>query len=280
MEDVSMMSPEPSGRQKTTPSEQHGEIKGVIFDLGHTLMHLNGTWSQVFSQGAADLAAFLDSKGLGLDGQAFAQVLLALREEGYARAKESLREVTADETMRRAFARFGMPEPGRALLKSSIDSFFAYEEKLWLADPEAIPVLHELAGQGLRLGLFSNATDDPFIQQMVDGLGFRSWLDPALSSAGTGIRKPDPAAFAPILDAWQLPPVSVVMVGDTLDADIVGGQRAGMRSVWIRSREDARQEGKDGGISDGSEPVVPDATILRLGELPACLEMLQGRFED
>jgi FMN phosphatase YigB (HAD superfamily) len=49
--------------------------------------------------------------------------------------------------------------------------------------------------------MFSNATDDRFIQRQVDRLGFRAWLDPALSSAGTGFRKPDPASLKLILAA-------------------------------------------------------------------------------
>ena len=28
-------------------------IRGVIFDLGHTLMYLDSTWPQVFEQGAS-----------------------------------------------------------------------------------------------------------------------------------------------------------------------------------------------------------------------------------
>ena len=70
------------------------EIRGVIFDLGHTLMHLDSTWPEVAKQGAIDLAACVEAQSLGLDGWAFAQDLLASREKGYARAKETLREVT------------------------------------------------------------------------------------------------------------------------------------------------------------------------------------------
>jgi FMN phosphatase YigB (HAD superfamily) len=116
----------------------------------------------------------------------------------------------------------------------------------------------------------SNATHDPLIQRLVDRLGFRPWLDPALSSAATGIRKPDPAALSPVLEAWDLSPARVAMVGDTLDADILGAQRAGMRTVWLRSRKDARQE--ESAIPSASQAsTVPDATIEQLGELPDCL---------
>jgi HAD superfamily hydrolase (TIGR01549 family) len=251
-------------------------IEGIIFDLGHTLMELDSTWPEVFEHGVQDLAAFLARQGLDLDGEAFGRVLLDRRAEGFARARESLREVTAEGSMRSTFAHFGLPSPDQELLAGAIDAFFAFEKVHWIAYPEAISVLRELADRDLRLGMFSNATHDPFIQRLVDRFGFRPWLDPVLSSAGTGIRKPDPAAFAPILAKWGLPPQSVIMVGDTLDADILGAQRAGLHSVWLRSRDDARQEGDGYSLPGALASIVPDAVVERLGDLPACVEGLSA----
>lgn len=253
-------------------------LEGVIFDLGHTLMHLDGTWPQVFERGVVDLAAFISREQPGLDAEAFAQALLARRREGFARAGETMREVTAEASMRWTLARFGLSHPDRALVRGAIDAFFAHEDTRWVVDPEAVPVLRALSAQGLRLGMFSNATDDVFIQTLVDRLGFRPWLAPALSSANTGIRKPDPAAFAPILASWEVPAGSVVVVGDTLEADVLGAQRAGMRGVWLRSRADARQEDTDNVRGGQSGGVVPDAEIWNLANLPRCLERLVGGY--
>jgi putative hydrolase of the HAD superfamily len=250
------------------------KVKGVIFDLGHTLMYLDSTWPRVFERGAADLATFLQAQGLDMDAQAFGRTLLARRADGFAHAKQTRREVTAEESMRWTFSQFDLPDPGRALVRGALDAFFAAEEAHWVAYPEAYPVLRELAGRGLRLGLYSNATHDPLIQQLVDRLGLRPWLEPALSSAGTGIRKPDPAAFTPFLASWALSPGSVAVVGDTLEADILGAQQAGMRSVWFPSGQDARQDGASADQEAASLPAPPDATIEHLGELPACLSEL------
>jgi putative hydrolase of the HAD superfamily len=245
-------------------------IQGVIFDMGHTLMQLDGTWPEMFEQGARDLVRFLERQEPGLDAEALARTWLERRTEGYARAQATMREVTAEETMRWSLAQYGLTDPDPELLAGAIDAFFAHEEARWFADSEAIPVLRTLSDRGLRLGMLSNATHEPLIQRLVDRLGLGPYLDPALSSASTGIRKPDPAAFTTHLDAWALSPASVVMVGDTLEADIQGAQHSGMRTVWLRSREDARQEGA--AVSPRSKsPAVPDATIERLGELPACL---------
>ena len=249
-------------------------IRGVIFDLGHTLMTLDSTWPEIFEQGVIDLVAFIHERVPDLDGEAFAQALLDRRAEGFAQAKETLREVTAEASMRWTFARFGLPDADPALVFGAIDAFFAYEYDCWRPCPEALPVLRELAGQGLRLGLFSNATHDPFIQRLVDRFGFRPWLDPSLSSGGVGHRKPDPAAFAPILNAWHLPPEALVVVGDTLEADILAAQQAGMRSVWIRSREDARQEGDGYDRAVGMTHIEPDVTLASIADLPVSLALL------
>jgi putative hydrolase of the HAD superfamily len=247
-------------------------LRAAIFDLGHTLMGLDGTWPEMFERGAQDLVRFLAKRGPSIDADALARTWLERRRQAFARAQETMREVTAEDSMRWVLARFGLLEPDYALLFGAIDAFFAHEEACWYAYPEALPALRALSGRGLRLGMLSNATHDPLIQRLVDRLGFRPWLDPALSSAATGIRKPDPAAFTPILEAWDFPPASVVMVGDTLEADILGAQRAGMPAVWLRSREDARQEGASPPNSPAA--ATPDATIKQLGELPDCLAAL------
>jgi HAD superfamily hydrolase (TIGR01549 family) len=243
-------------------------LRGVIFDLGHTLMHLNGTWPQMFERGAAGLRAYVDD--LGLDGEAFARAWLSKRAQAFQAARTSLREVPADQTMQATFRQLGVPDPALDEVRGALDAFFAPEVASWAADPSAVRVLRTLAGRGLRLGMFSNATHDPLIQGLVDTLGFRFWLLPALSSASTLVRKPDPLAFQPILNAWRLPPSDVVVVGDRLDADILGAQRADMRGVWLRSRPDARQESD--AAAPPPEPVEPDAVIDRLSDLPAVLD--------
>jgi FMN phosphatase YigB (HAD superfamily) len=93
-------------------------------------------------------------------------------------------------------------------------------------------------------------------------------------SAATLARKPDPAAFCPFLDAWKLPPSEVVVVGDRLDADILGAQQAGMRGIWYRWRPDARQEDSDT-TAPSREAVEPNTMVDRLGDVVALLDRLQ-----
>jgi len=73
-------------------------IRGVIFDLGHTLMYLDGDWEEIEAQGVADMREFLAEQGLALDPATFGQAFLARRQEGYARAMKTRTEVLATGT--------------------------------------------------------------------------------------------------------------------------------------------------------------------------------------
>jgi FMN phosphatase YigB (HAD superfamily) len=70
-----------------------------------------------------------------------------------------------------------------------------------------------------------------------------------------------------LLDDWALPPGEVIMVGDTLNADVLGAHNVGMRGIWIdRGRTNPWSN------NEGSRQIVPDATIKQLAELPGLLD--------
>jgi HAD superfamily hydrolase (TIGR01662 family) len=153
------------------------------------------------------------------------------------------------------------------LIREAVAVFFSYEERLWRAYPDACATLQRLSEAGYLLGLVSNASDDGLIQRLVDRLDFRRWLRPVLSSAGVGIRKPNPKILQMVLSQWGLPPQQAVMVGDRLEFDILGARLAGMRSVLVSKGEDPDEAEQRGGIA-------PDAQIEHLSELPEIIATL------
>ena len=212
-------------------------IGGIIFDLGNTLMYLDGDWREIEARGVAEMSDFLVKQGLALDRVRFSEAFLVHRQKGFARASETRIEVLATDTLRATLAAFGYPNVDDKLIREALMHYFRLEEQSYIAYPDALDVLRQLDSMGYRLGMISNATDDPLIQRLVDRLGFRPWLKPALSSAGVGIRKPDPRIFHIVLDEWRLLPTQVVMVGDTPEADILGAQLAGLHSVLVNMHQ-------------------------------------------
>lgn len=240
-------------------------IRGIIFDLGSTLMYFDGDWEDVVNEGAANMAAFFTRKRVELDEAALAQAFIAERKAGREVAYRTNREVTCGESVKAALEKVGAPPVALALIPEAIRVYFEPEEAAWKAYRDAPATLKQLSQQGVQLSLLSNATDDPFVQRLVNRLGLRPWLSPVFSSAGLGLRKPLRAPFDLILSRWNLPPESVLMVGDTLDADILGAHNAGMHGVLITADEAPSND-------DHRETILPDATITTLGELPGVVE--------
>ena len=97
--------------------------------------------------------------------------------------------------------------------------------------------LHQVLGdlsRRCRLGLLTNGSSD-MQRRKIAHLGIGAILDPILISGETGHRKPAPAAFQQALQAWDLLPQHVCMVGDHAEFDIRGAQAVGMRTCWIGS---------------------------------------------
>ncbi|MCX7839119.1 MAG: HAD family hydrolase [Anaerolineae bacterium] len=213
-------------------------IHGVIFDLGWTLMYYNANPQETNPMAARKLADFLRAHHINV-GDDFPSVFQAAREARWKRADETHIEQLIDDALRDALAHYGYTESLDGLVPRAVRVFYAEHEARWLAYPDALDTLRALTARGLRVGLYSNADDDGLVRHCVERLGFAPYLDPVLSSAMPHrIRKPDPRALLMIATAWQLPPSTIVMVGDAPQYDVLGARRAGMRAIHI-ARDDA-----------------------------------------
>jgi HAD superfamily hydrolase (TIGR01549 family) len=242
-------------------------IKGIIFDLGNTLLRFTDDWPAVERRGATAMADwYLQKKHIQLDGPALTEAFLAERVAGFALARQTQTEVLAQDCLRRALQEINAPVVAGALVEAAIKVCFGPEEALWQPYPDTAATLKLLKKQDYRLGLYSNATDDALIQRLVNQSGLRPWLSPTFSSAGWGWRKPKTELFHIIAARWKLPTHEIVVVGDTLDADILGAQNAGMHSILMTMDENH--------TNADHRHIQPTATAASLSELPEIVEQL------
>jgi putative hydrolase of the HAD superfamily len=113
------------------------------------------------------------------------------------------------------------------------------------AYPDAIPALRGLRDRGQRLVAVSNW--DCSLPRVLERCGLGDLLDGAVSSAVAGVRKPDPAIFAPALELAGCAPEEALHVGDTPEEDVSGARAAGIRPLLID------RDGDGGDISSLSE---------------------------
>jgi FMN phosphatase YigB (HAD superfamily) len=242
-------------------------IHGIIFDIGNTLMYLDGDMRDTAQQGAAEMAHFLVSKGLTLDPEIVSAAFLSRREADFRQAALDGDEKPCAKSLQQVLAEMQVPEKFLRLIPEAVRISFRTEEERWTAFPASRSVLKQLHSN-YRIGILSNATDDGLIQRLVNRLEFRPWVAPVFTSAYLGARKPRPEPFLAVLEAWNLAPQEAVMVGDRLDADIVGGRDLGMRTVLITA-----DEPEDNDLLRHS--VIPDGVIADIEELPALLHSWQ-----
>jgi putative hydrolase of the HAD superfamily len=205
--------------------------KGVIFDLGNTLMFWDGKDKDIEAQSNAVLAKFLNANGIPV-GEDFIPLFRAARREGWKQAEETNLEHTVEEALTAALAQLGhLSQNG--LLAHAVEQFFKVGEVWQRLYPETLEALEELNRRGLRVGLISNADDDALVQRASIRLGIAPFLSPTVSSAGLRWRKPNPSIFKYVADLWNLPPHEIAMVGDAPKYDILGAHRAGMKGILI-----------------------------------------------
>lgn len=192
------------------------QIRGVIFDLFHTLTAPESKWSDLPSTAAV----------LGIDRRAWNDALTAGSRWRLVGAERDpyviVRTVahTIDPTI---------PDDRiRAATNLRIQRF---RRSLQQIPVENVDTLHHLRARGYRLGLISNA----------DVMEVAAWADSPLAGAfdvevfscAAGCVKPEPAIYRQCLESLGLDPRQCLFVGDGGSNELVGAKEIGLSTVFV-----------------------------------------------
>jgi HAD superfamily hydrolase (TIGR01549 family) len=101
--------------------------------------------------------------------------------------------------------------------------------------PEDLDALRRLRAEGWRAGIVTNGMTDNQLGK-IRRTGLDVLVDGWCISDEVGIRKPDPRIFDLAVQlCGAVPGQGGWMVGDDPEADVLGGQRAGLRTVLVGS---------------------------------------------
>jgi putative hydrolase of the HAD superfamily len=240
-------------------------IRLVIFDLGGTLFHEMGPWDDLFRLADQALWKVLQDAGVPIEARAAYGNSTNLFELYYALHRADLNEPTTGAVLDTLLQSRGY-RLGKDRLRAALRAMFAVTQANWQAEQDAIPTLDLLRSRGYRLAAISNASDDDNTQALIDKGGVRPYFEFIVSSAAFGKRKPHSDIFRAVLDHFRIPAAEAAMIGDDYEADIVGAQRVGMRSIWI-----TRRVAEPVPIRPEARPI---AVVSALGEIPPLLENL------
>ncbi len=241
-------------------------VQVILFDLGNTLVYFKGRWPAVFTRMGLALHQGLRHEGFLLDETDFPQAFRARMTAYYQQREIDYCEHTTAHVLRTLLADYGCDNVPDTAVQNALRAMYAVSQAHWLLEDDAHAALAALRQKGYRLGIVSNAADDEDVQELVDKTALRPYFDIVLSSAAHGMRKPAPDIFHAALAYWNANPRQAAMVGDTLNADILGANQLGLFSVWLTRRAD------NPGNRACAEEIKPAATIGTLAELGGLME--------
>ena len=231
-------------------------IRAVVFDWGGTLtpwhdVDLQAQWyaySQMYDPpNAASLARRLRD-----------------REEELWRTQRETQGRVSTGALESLFLAEGIDVNGARHLRA-LGSYLDFWAPHTYADPDAKELLTSLRRNGYLVGVLSNTMwprsyhQEVFARDDLDHL-----IDCAVYSSELSMAKPHASAFQVVLQALGVEPSETVFVGDRLWDDIVGAQKAGMRTIWVPHSTDAGREVPE---------AAPDATLQRLMDV---LDIVEG----
>ena len=126
---------------------------------------------------------------------------------------------------------------------------------------ETFQTLSELSGN-YQLLLLTNGSPDLQNTKLSITPELVPFFDQIVISGDVGRGKPDPVIFDHALSCMGVQKEEVIMVGDNLMTDILGANRAGIKSVWINRHQKVRTD------------VIPTYEIQHLSELFRILKEL------
>jgi 2-haloalkanoic acid dehalogenase type II len=108
-----------------------------------------------------------------------------------------------------------------------------------IAEGEAFPETHRAVAavrSRLPIALLSNADDDFLLPCLERN---RLSFPVLVSSEAARAYKPHAAIFRTLAEVLDMPPASILYVGDSRLADIAGAKNAGLQAAWINRKPDA-----------------------------------------
>lgn len=156
---------------------------------------------------------------------------------------------------------------------SMFDDLWRYHDRALASPrPAVLSALRDLSAEGYRFGLLSNAHEREIREWPRSPLA--EFIRQACFSCELGHVKPEPQAYAAILDRMGVRPEEAVFVGDGASEELEGARAAGIRwTVWMRGLYDVSRLSDD---RARSYQLHSDAEITDIGDLPRVLAALSG----
>lgn len=204
-------------------------IKGIIFDYGGTLDSRGVHWSEILWDGFCHAAVPIDKTSFR---SAYVEGERALARERIILPQDNFYDLLVKKvTLEISFLPLEAEADTRAEWIEQIATYC--DDAARTCINEARPILEELH-KCFPLMLVSNFYGN--IDEVLREYGIRNMFKGIIESSVVGIRKPNPTLFRLGVDALELPPQEVLVVGDSLRKDIEPAEQLGCQTLWLKGK--------------------------------------------
>jgi 2-haloalkanoic acid dehalogenase type II len=245
------------------------KITTIFFDLGYTLINFKGNVDRVLFSSYLALSDSLISSGYSHNRREYARQYQQIISRYYASRDIDNLEQPLELFVNRALSGFGYSPAPPEITTKAIAAMFKITEAHWSVEKDTHPTLARLKQDGYHLCIISNASNTDDLNNLIDQSGLRCYFDQIIISAEEKIRKPHPKIFEIALRKMKANPGESIMVGDTLIADVLGAQKAGMRAIWVTRRANRPENNRMKKI------ITPDFSTNRLKQLPEIINSIK-----
>ena len=207
--------------------------RAVLFDAGETLVHPYPSFPELLVQVLRAHGHETDAETVRAKLPVISDRFTQAAEGGelWSTSPERSREFW-DSIYRLLLEEMGLPfgdDLALALYRTFTDL------SNYRAFPEAVAVLEELRGRGLKLGVVSNFEE--WLERLLVSLDISRFFDVQVISGIEGYEKPDTRLFKLALERVGEEPATSVYVGDNPYFDIEPARSIGMFAVLIDRRD-------------------------------------------
>jgi len=234
-------------------------IRAVLFDMFDTLVMIEKQHA-FYSPAVKSMHTYLVEHGVDVCFSGFRDAYIRERDALYEAADPKMEEPHFNVRVQNTLYSLGFAKEAESnIVQGATDAFCREFMNYTRLDVQAPETLRQLSGK-YKLGLVSNFAIPECVQRLLAENGLGNLFDVIVVSGAVNTRKPSPEIFKHALRKLGVKASEAAFVGDTVDADVLGPKKLGMKTVYIERRPQ-----KD------LETTRPDQTIKNLSELPAVL---------
>ena len=238
-------------------------LKGAVFDLGETLIHITATWERVREARVRAIYETLREHRVTLSLDNLKREYMRLHDEESQYSEHTLEEIETGRSLTELLDRLKVEDKRRPPIADLVKKSYTLEVGSWLIFPGVEAMLQQIRDLGMRVGLCSNARSDWAVRDIVEQLNLARYFDSIVTSAAVGFRKPRPEPFQQILRLLGLQPNEAVMIGNSVEADVAGARSLGMKTIHVTYGDESEQGSVD-----------PDATVSTVEDIIPAIRRL------